>query len=88
MNNQDRAAQVWNEAKIEHTKYIGLARNRNAAAIIAAYGQERYRAGVEAMRNKTFEMYRAGEYVHVARMTFWDYLQRQADKLLAEQEKK
>jgi len=45
--NQDRAVQVWNDAKIEYTKYIGLARNRNAVAIIAAYGQERYRAGVE-----------------------------------------
>jgi len=50
MNDQDRAAQVWNEAKIEHTKYIGLARNRNAAAIIAAYGQEQFRAGIDEFR--------------------------------------
>jgi len=56
MNDQDLAAQVWNEAEVEYHRYIGQARKRNAVAIIAAYGQERYRAGVEGMRDAVYEM--------------------------------
>ena len=43
------------------------------APIIAAYGDARYKAGVEAMRNAAFEPFSSYEYV--GRMTLWHHLQ-------------
>jgi len=66
MNDQDLAAQVWEDsirawkAVLENKRFIDpdLTKQADKAIIqtIAAYGQERYRAGVEAMRDAVYEM--------------------------------
>ena len=48
---------------------------------IAAYGEARYKAGVEAMRDAAFEPFSSYEYV--GRMTLWHHLQ-DAARLLEE----
>jgi len=58
---QDRAAQVWQkiwQAFIDKTRETKNEFEGDKAAMkeIAAYGQERYRAGVEAMRDAVYEM--------------------------------
>jgi len=94
MTDQERAAQAWNEAKIEHTKYIGLARNRNAAVIIATYGQERYRAGMEKTRDAIlqgllaeFYLFKKGKPITNV-YDVENIIHEIIDGLIAEQEKK
>ena len=94
MNDQDRAAQVWDKANVEYNKYIGQARRRNATTIIAAYGQEREHAGVKKMLdvailcndNRRF----SGAVLSAQEYEKWldGELEIMANRLLAEQEKK
>ena len=53
---QDRAAQVWKEAWLAAYRNKEISREDEAAqAIIAAYGQERFRAGIKALYNNAVE---------------------------------
>ena len=81
---QDRAAQVWGEAYRKwYDKAVqtgnDFAGDKEAIIVISAYGQERYRAGVEAAR---FALLKRDKQTF-SRKEINDSL-----KLLAEQEKK
>ena len=91
MNDQDRAAQVWDDACNAHPEIritftreyqIWKEKSDKSIEIIAAYGQERFRVGVEAMRDALIK----GPRMLHAEQAKW--INDEADKLLAEQEKK
>ena len=94
MNDQDRVVQVWQkiwQAFIDKTSETKNDFEGDKAAMkeIAAYGQEQYRAGAEAMRgfsNKhSFRIVRDLRSEPVVRV---EDINKEAEKLLAEQEKK
>ena len=92
---QDRAAQVWEEvlqayrkSEKQHTGHIGDA----SVVILAAYGKEQRRAGVEAAKKAIMgkvlllAKYRKGTWITVEAAPIAD-VEKVFDKLLAEQEK-
>jgi len=74
-DNRKLAEEVWNKLRpyLDDMHYI--------CKTIAAYGEARYKAGVEAMRDAAFEPFSSHEYVgrmtleYVGRMTLWHHLQ-------------
>ena len=48
----DRAAQVWTEAHKAYYPTWSTIAPQKAVEVIAAYGQEQYRAGIEKMRKR------------------------------------
>jgi len=84
MTDQDRAAQVLRTFPLFVSKLFTQDERQDAISAIAAYGQERYRAGVEDLMLHA----RRGQLVlggHIA--VPLNYLENGANKLLAEQEK-
>ena len=84
MNNQDRAAQVLRTFPLFVSKLFTQDERQDAISAIAAHGQERYRAGVVAIRDgvSRFTNDYGDTYINL------EDLEETAAKLLAEQGEK
>ena len=72
-DNRELVEEVWFELIKIYQQTNGQKALDDGIAYLFAYGEARYKAGVEAMRNAAFEPFSSYEYV--GRMTLWHHLQ-------------